>query len=140
MHSGFALGLVAALSVAGLAHAASPIDGRWQTPVKNGVIEIAPCGDALCGRVVTSDVIKADPGMKDVNNKDAALRDRPIKGLLTLKGFTGGPKEWKGGTAYNPDDGGTYKGSLTLVDANTLKVTGCIVFPLCKTQTWTRAN
>jgi uncharacterized protein (DUF2147 family) len=140
MRSGFWFALTAIVSVAGAAQAASPIDGRWQTPVQAGVIEIAPCGEALCGRVITSDVIKADPGKKDINNKDVALRDRPIKGLLTLKGFTGGPKRWTGGTAYNPDDGGTYKGSLTLVDTNTLKVTGCIVFPLCKTQTWTRAN
>jgi uncharacterized protein (DUF2147 family) len=137
---GFWFGLVSAVSVAGMAHAASPIEGRWLTPVQHGVIEITTCGDTICGHVVSSDTLKADPSLKDVHNKDAALRARPVKGLTMLAGFTGGPKEWKGGTAYNPDDGNTYKGSLTLADANTLKVTGCVVFPLCKTQTWTRAN
>jgi uncharacterized protein (DUF2147 family) len=137
---GFWFGLATAASVAGMAHAASPIEGRWLTPVHHGVIEITSCGDTICGRVVSSDSIKADPSLKDLHNKDAALRTRPVKGMTMLAGFTGGPKEWKGGTAYNPDDGNTYKGSLTLADANTLKVTGCVVFPLCKTQTWTRAN
>jgi uncharacterized protein (DUF2147 family) len=137
---GFWFGLASAVSVGGVAHAASPIEGRWLTPVQHGVIEITTCGDTICGHVVSSDTLKADPSLKDVHNKDAALRARPVKGLTMLAGFTGGPKEWKGGTAYNPDDGNTYKGSLTLADANTLKVTGCVVFPLCKTQTWTRAN
>jgi uncharacterized protein (DUF2147 family) len=140
MRSGFWFGLIAAVSVAGAAHATSPIEGRWLTPVQHGVIEITACGETICGHVVSSDHIKSDPGLKDSHNKDAALRDRPVKGLTMLAGFTGGPKEWKGGTAYNPDDGNTYKGSLTLADPNTLKVTGCVVFPLCKTQTWTRAN
>lgn len=133
-------GLIAAVSGAGAAHAASPIEGRWLTPVQHGLIEITSCGETICGRVVSSDRIKADPSLKDSENKDVTLRGRPIKGLTMLAGFTGGPTEWKGGTAYNPDDGHTYKGTLTLAGPNTLKVTGCVVFPLCKTQTWTRAN
>jgi uncharacterized protein (DUF2147 family) len=140
MRKGFWFGLASAVSVGGVAHAASPIEGRWLTPVQHGVVEITACGEAICGRVLSSDTLKADPALKDIHNKDAALRTRSVKGMTMLAGFTGGPKEWKGGTAYNPDDGNTYKGSLTLADANTLKVTGCVVFPLCKTQTWTRAN
>lgn len=140
MRTRFCLGLGAAVLVATTASAAAPIEGMWHTPVHNGIIEIAPCGVAECGRVVTSDKLKADPNMKDANNKDPSLRDRPIHGLTLLNGFAGGPKEYKGGTAYNPEDGATYHGSLTLIDPNTLKVTGCIIFPLCRTQTWTRVN
>ncbi len=57
-----------------------------------------------------------------------------------LFGLTGGPKDWTGGTVYNPEDGNSYKASLTLVDANTVKITGCLVTPLCRSQTWVRAN
>ena len=35
-------------------------------------------------------------------------------------------------------DGRTYKGSMKLLNPNQLKLTGCIIAPLCKTQTWTR--
>jgi uncharacterized protein (DUF2147 family) len=130
----------ASLLAATASHAASPAEGLWKTPSRNGEVRIAECGAALCGTLVTSDGIKANPALADEKNKDAAKRTRLLKDLPMLQGFTGGPSEWKGGTVYNPEDGGTYKGSIKLVDANTLKLTGCIVFPLCKTQTWTRAQ
>ena len=118
--------------------AASPAEGLWQTETNGGQVQIYECGPALCGKLVTSNGIKADPNMKDTKNKDASLRNRPLKDLVLLQGFTGGPSEWKGGSVYKADDGKIYKGSMKLVGANQLKLTGCIVAPLCKTQTWTR--
>ena len=129
--------LVAALASA-TAHAASPAEGLWRTSSRNGEVRIAECGQALCGTLVTSDGIKENPALADTENKDPALRSRLLKDLVFLQNFTGGPKEWKGGSVYNPEDGGTYKGTIKLVDADTLKLTGCIIFPLCKTQTWKR--
>jgi uncharacterized protein (DUF2147 family) len=55
-----------------------------------------------------------------------------------LTGFTGGPTEWRNGSVYNPADGGTYRGTITMTNDNSLRLRGCIVAPLCKTQTWTR--
>lgn len=134
------IALSAALMLSSAAQAASPAEGKWRTPVQNGEVEISTCGTALCGRIVSSDRIAADPELKDEHNKDPSQRSRALKGLLMLQGFTGGPAEWKGGTVYNPEDGGLYKGSIRLVGPDTLKLTGCIVFPLCKTQTWTRVK
>ena len=57
-----------------------------------------------------------------------------------LGGFARDGDGWSGGTLYNPDDGGTYKGRLMPTDAGHLAVRGCIVWPLCKTQTWTRVR
>ena len=57
-----------------------------------------------------------------------------------LSGFTREGAAWADGSGYNPDDGGTYKGRLTPVDIDHLAVRGCIVWPLCKTQTWTRVR
>ena len=61
-----------------------------------------------------------------------------LAGIQMLSGFTRGSGEWTGGTIYNADDGGTYKATVTPTDAEHIKVKGCIVWPLCKTQTWTR--
>ncbi len=130
---------VAALA-AGAAHAASPADGVWRTPEKHGVVEVFDCGGALCARIVTSDTLKVDPQEKDLRNKDPSLRSRPMKGLVVIWGMTGGPPSWKGGQAYDPDDGRIYTGSLRLVNADTLSMTGCIVFPLCRSETWKRAH
>ena len=122
------------------AFAASPAEGLWLTPTHNGQVQISQCGQALCGKLLTSDRIKADPNLKDVENKDAAQRGRLLKDLPLLQGFTGGPSQWKGGSVYNPEDGGTYKGTIKMLNPDQLKLTGCIVFPLCKTQTWNRVK
>jgi uncharacterized protein (DUF2147 family) len=132
--------LTAALFVTTGANAASPAAGLWLAPSHNAQIEITDCGEAICGRLVSSDGLRANPDSPDTNNKDPNLRSRPLKDLLMLEGFTGGPTEWKGGTVYNPDDGGIYKGTITLISPDNLKLTGCIVFPLCKTQVWKRAK
>jgi uncharacterized protein (DUF2147 family) len=123
--------------VSGSAFAAD-VTGLWQTPGNGGQVEIARCGNSLCGKLVTSDHIKADPGRKDAKNKDEAQRGRPLKNLQMLYDFTGGPTKWTGGKVYNPEDGGTYSGTIELVSDNQLKLKGCIVAPLCKTQKWTR--
>lgn len=132
-----ALALAAALLAGSAAHAAS-IDGRWRAPVNEAEVDIAPCGAAKCGVLVTSTHLVADPAAKDVRNKDASQRGRTLKGLQMLYGFTGGPTEWTGGRVYNPEDGGTYSGKITVIDPDHLRLRGCIVFPLCKTQVWTR--
>ncbi len=113
--------------------------GSWTTPT-GGLVQISRCGEDLCGVIVTSPAIKANPAAKDTKNRDPGLRDRPLKGLQFLSGFSGGPTQWAGGKVYNPEDGGTYIGSIELVSDDTLKLKGCIVAPLCKTQVWKRAN
>ena len=122
------------------AAAAASIDGEWLSQTHHGVVQLYDCGGEICGRVVTSDLVKDHPDLRDTRNKDASLQGRPIKGLTILKGFVGGPDEWKGGAVYDPEDGNTYHGSIRRVDANTVKLTGCVVFPLCRTQTWTRVQ
>jgi len=117
--------------------AASPV-GDWKTPAKNGVVRVSECGDAICGKIVDGDDIRANPDVKDLNNQDASLRSRPLKGLTLFYGVKGGPTEWSGGSVYNPEDGKTYHGSIKLVDDDTLKLTGCVIAPFCKSQIWTR--
>ena len=118
--------------------------GHWQTETRHGIVEISACENAaqgiLCGRLITSYGIRANPALRDVNNKDAALRNRPLRNIPMLQGFHRKDNELVGGTIYNGEDGGTYQATLTLIDANTLKVKGCIVWPLCKSQTWTRVK
>ena len=116
---------------------ASAASGRWRTAENGGVVEVIDCGEAVCGRVVSSLQITADPEIKDAYNKNPALRGRLIKGVALFEDMRGGPTLWKG-RVYNPADGGTYSGTVTLISADALRLRGCIVFPLCKTQTWTR--
>ena len=135
----FAAAVLAASALAAPALAGDPT-GLWQTPTNGGQVRIERCGNALCGTLVTSAAIRANPGQLDVKNKDEAQRSRTLRGLRMLSCFTGGPTEWRGGSVYNPEDGGTYRGTITMTNDNTLRLRGCIVAPLCKTQTWPRVQ
>jgi len=132
--------LLGALLAAAPAPAADTAIGRWKTETKNGIVEIQRCGASICGRLLTSELLRQQPDLKDANNQNVAQRNRPLKGLLLISGFTADGDAWAGGQIYNPDDGKTYKAKVTPVDGNTLKVRGCVFVPLCKTQTWTRVR
>jgi len=137
-------GLAALLaSVSGSAAPVSQPDdviGRWATPSKHGEVEITPCGTSVCGRLMSSDAIRANADARDTKNSDAALRSRPLKGLMLLGGFHRTRGGWDGGTIYNPEDGGTYHATMTLAGVDTITLKGCIVWPLCKSQTWQRLH
>ncbi len=132
--------LAVAIALALAAPAAASVEGLWRATTDHAEVKIDACGDKICGRLVTSDRLKAFPDQLDVRNRDAALRGRPLKGVLIMRDFSGGPTLLTGGTLYDPSGGGTYSGRLTLTTPDTLKMTGCIVAPLCRSQTWTRIN
>lgn len=128
--------LTASLALVGSA-SASDVTGVWRTTESGGRIEINRCGASICGKIVGGEATPGRPAT-DVKNKDAALRNRSLNGLVIMEGFSGGPSDWTGGTIYNPNDGGTYKASVKLAAADTLQVKGCLAAMLCQTQTWKR--
>lgn len=130
--------LLASLVVVVAAPASASVLGLWRTPTDNGEVRVEACGAKICARLMTSDRLKAFPDQRDVHNHDKTLRDRPLKEALIARGFSGGPTAFTGGTVYDPAGGGTYSGRIVLTAPDTLKLTGCIVAPLCRSQTWTR--
>ena len=114
-----------------------PVTGRWLTVEGKALVDIAPCGQMLCGRIAR--VLKPRPGGPaiDVNNPDATLRTRPIAGILILSDFKSADDRWKG-RIYDPESGRTYRSELIRA-GGTLKVKGCIG-PFCRTQEWTAAR
>ena len=118
--------------------AVAGITGMWLAPARSAHIKIYQCGEAVCGRMISATRPRVNPQLLDVHNQDPALRHRSMVGAIVIQGFTGGPTSWKGGRVYNPGDGRSYKGALTLVDANHLKLQGCVVGFLCKSQVFKR--
>ena len=119
---------------------ASAALGRWQTETRHGIVEITRCGPSICGHIENSDVIRADPQLRDIQNDDPARRSRLVKGLLILDGFHAKAGAWVGGWIYDASNGGTYHATVSMEDATHLRVKGCIVWPLCQSQRWVRLN
>jgi uncharacterized protein (DUF2147 family) len=125
--------------------AAADANGTWLTEDGKARVRIAACGPALCGTIVSlKEANDPDTGKPktDKNNADAGLRARPMIGVQIVLGMkpSGTANKWTG-QVYNAEDGKTYSGSLTLQDANTIKLEGCILGGLvCKAQTWTRSS
>jgi uncharacterized protein (DUF2147 family) len=131
----------------------SPIAGVWLTE-RLTEITIRPCEVGHCGYVTK---IKIPPEIYSKNkdaidqigednifdhfNKDPALRTRPIQGLqiLTLDQREAANKFR--GEIYNPEDGGTYTGVVTILDDDNIRLTGCGFFDLiCKSEDWSRID
>jgi len=130
---------LAAVAVSALvalpAQAAQPVTGRWATVDGKAIVNSAPCGTHLCGRI--EKIVKPTPGRPhtDIKNPDPTLRSRPLVGLALLSDFSDAGDIWKG-TIYDPESGKSYNSKVSRNGDGTLKVQGCIAF-FCKTQTWT---
>ena len=122
---------------------AAPVTGIWYTYGAKSIVKITQCGTGLCGQIVWLRKALDSEGqpMRDERNRDKRYRSRRVLGLLTFSGLApSGPKRWSG-LMYNPDDGRTYNGSLTFLDASSIRVEGCrLGGGLCGQRTWARAK
>jgi uncharacterized protein (DUF2147 family) len=126
------------------APAGDPTFGDWLTQARDGKVRVGPCAAdpaQACGTLIwLKPPADAPPGpLHDAHNPDAALRSRPLLGVLIVSGFhRQAPGEWVDGKIYDPNDGKTYRSKMNLDPDGTLKVSGCVAV-FCKTQTWTKA-
>lgn len=105
--------IAAALALSALAaQAAEPIEGNWKT-ASGATAQIAPCGGSFC-----------------VTLKSGKHNGKQI-------GKMAGSGDSYSGEITDPENDKTYSGSGT-VSGNSLKMKGCVLAVLCKSQTWTR--
>lgn len=116
--------------------AGSPL-GRWLTDDGSAIVRIGRCGEKLCGTI--EKVLDPKAPANDINNPDKHLRTFPLAGATVLRGFSYSGGQWKGGRAYDPKTGNSYRSSLELLRDGRLAVTGCVLF-VCRSRDWTRLN
>ncbi|MGR6466236.1 DUF2147 domain-containing protein [Rhizobium sp. PAMB 3182] len=107
--------LLAAAAIAlasATAHAGEPIDGKWKT-ASGETAEISSCGGAFCVTLKTGEFAGKRIGKMSGSGAD-------YSGQIT-----------------DPKDDKTYTGYGTVSGA-ALKMKGCVLKILCKSQTWTR--
>ena len=119
-------------AVPATAAAQSPIEGVWSNPKRSVTVRIAPCGQALCGRVVSATAkAKADAAEGGTSN---------LVGATILSNLTpAGANKWKG-RVFMPKANRHATGNLSLSGRDRLNVQGCLLGILCKSQTWTRVS
>jgi uncharacterized protein (DUF2147 family) len=130
MRSAAAISALVALTAAQQpAHA--PIEGLWRNPIGSAIIAIAPCGHALCGKVVWASARgrrEASPGARNVVGTTVLTNVRPSHG------------RWAG-NMFVPDDNIHVTARLQLLNARELKLSGCGLMGLiCRAQVWTRTE
>lgn len=129
-------GLISMWMDTAFAGTAASITGRWVTQDRDAIVDITPCGNAICGRIVTFLKMPADGlDQRDKSNKDPKLRSRRILGMTVLQNLTKNGMEWRG-TIYDPNSGKNYRSVVYLTKNGTLIVKGCYG-PFCKKQRWT---
>jgi uncharacterized protein (DUF2147 family) len=114
------------------ANAGAPIEGNWTNPSENVVVRIAPCGPALCGHAISA---SARAKGKAMNSGFGNILGAPLmKGMMPA-----GAAKWKG-TVFVPDRNIHAPGTIQMINATRIKVSGCVWGFLCKTQVWKRVE
>lgn len=123
---GLALGGCAALALMGSIGSASGQDalGVWQRDTGASRVRFAKCGEGLCGTL---------SWLKDTNGP-AKVGQRIFYDMKPS-----GAGKWSG-SAFNPEDGKTYSGTMTLA-GDTLTTAGCVLGGLiCRSVVWKRVD
>ncbi|HKN26468.1 MAG TPA: DUF2147 domain-containing protein [Roseiarcus sp.] len=100
--------------------------GEWARDDGKAKVRFASCGgDALCGAI---------SWLRDPKNDPRKVGQQVFFGMKPQ-----GDNVWTG-AAFNPEDGKTYSGKMTL-SGDRLTTAGCVLGGLiCKSMGWTRAR
>jgi uncharacterized protein (DUF2147 family) len=110
------------------------IFGVWLTQGGGAKLEIFPCGDKACARVIWLkhpnyvDSSDGPVGMEkvDLKNPEVTLRNRPIVGLQVMEGLSMEGEWWRNGSCYDPQSGHTYQCKMRLEAPSELRLRGFI--------------
>jgi uncharacterized protein (DUF2147 family) len=116
----FAIGLM--VSSASATRAASP-QGIWLTANGHGVVQIAQCGDALCGQIVGIDREPTVPMPTD-------MRGRPQCGLTIIRNEKPEADGTWLGEITDPRDGSTYQARLWVDERGNLHLRAFLGTPV----------
>ncbi|WP_315832313.1 DUF2147 domain-containing protein [Bradyrhizobium prioriisuperbiae] len=104
---------------------AADVSGTWLRDTGASRVKFAPCGGAICGNLVW-----LKPGVETPAKVGQRI-------FFDMK--PSGADSWSG-NAFNPEDGKTYSGKMSL-SGDTLTTSGCVMGGMiCKSTTWTRVN
>lgn len=133
--------LLGVMLLGNVAAAQSPV-GTWKTvDDKSGntrsIVRIDENSGSLEGKVTQLFLQSCEPPDPVCSKCSGERKNAKVVGMTILWGLKKDGEKWTGGSILDPGNGTTYRSSMWLEDANTLKVRGFWGI-FWRTQTWTR--
>lgn len=136
--------IVIALIFISYQNQAQSVLGKWKTiDDKNGeaksIIEIYKNAGKVYGKIV--DIL--DPTKRNFNciNCIGSDKNKPLIGLVIIKGLKKDGSEYNNGTITDPESGKVYKSYIKLLGKDKLEVRGFVGFSFIgRSQTWIRVK
>ena len=120
------------------------IFGKWktvddETGKAKGIVEIYEKDGKIYGKII--EIFEVEHRTKKCTLCEGADANKPILGLVFIKGLTKDGTEFSGGKILDPKNGKSYKCYITLEKNDKLKVRGYIGISLFgRTQYWCRVK
>src|SRR5690606_10459781 len=127
-----------------MAAVAQDVTGKWktiddETGEAKSIVEIYKQNEKVYGKGI--EILEPKKRNLTCVNCTGSDKDKPIVGLVIIKGLEKDGDEYNDGTITDPNNGKVYKCYIELDGANKLNVRGYIGFSLLgRTQTWERVN
>jgi uncharacterized protein (DUF2147 family) len=116
--------------------------GKWktvddETGKEKSIVEIYEKDGKIYGRII--EILEPENRYKKCTLCQGSDKDKPIMGLIFIKGLTKDGDEYSGGKILDPKNGNLYKCYINLIGNDKLKVRGYIGVSLFgRTQYWYR--
>ncbi|WP_395048095.1 DUF2147 domain-containing protein [Flavobacterium sp.] len=118
--------------------------GKWKTiDDKTGeaksIVEVYENNGKLYGKVI--EIFDATKRNRKCEKCEGIDKNKPVLGLVIIKGLTKDDTEYNGGKILDPETGNLYKCILKLSGKDKLDVRGYMGFALIgRSQTWVRVK
>jgi uncharacterized protein (DUF2147 family) len=118
--------------------------GKWktiddETGKAKSIVEIYEKSGKIYGKVV--DILEEENKKRVCSNCSGDDKNKPILGMIIIKGLSKGGSEYTNGKILDPKNGKLYKCLITLETKDKLKVRGYIGISLLgRTQHWYRVK
>jgi uncharacterized protein (DUF2147 family) len=121
----------------------APVVGSWRTVSEEGkeesIVEIYEQGGKIFGKIAKlTDPLDKNGKPHTCTECDGTDKDKPVLGLVIIRGLAPDGDKWSGGKILDPNNGTWYKCFLKAVDGGKkLEVRGYVGFSLLgRTQVW----
>lgn len=119
---------------------AQSVIGKWktiddETGQEKSIVEVYEKNGKIYGKII--EVLDKDKKNKKCTACEGDDKNKPIEGMVIIKGLTKDGAEYSGGKILDPSNGKLYKCYITLEGNSKLKVRGYVGISLLgRTQYW----